>query len=429
MKKISYETDTIFISVYQSLCTLANQVLRRDAKLPHYINAQGDFTMKRLTPLFLFLFIPTLFIVGCSETENSITETTSETRQPQIDPTKIAVIPDENLAKSIREALDLPEDVDITAGQLATLEELDCLFYPDPDVWTDLTIFRPIRDWTGLEYAIQLERLNLKLCLLVGNARTGESIWDKDKEAADLTPLVGLKNLHLDLSTNAIKDLTPLRVLKNLKGLNLTDNKIETITPLAELKQLTHLTINYYDWGPWNENINDLTPLSGLKQLTELAVTGYFDDLTPLSGLKQLTELRINGIFEDLTPLTELKQLTSLRLMLRGTDFTPLAELKQLTWLDLTWNEISDITSLAELKQLTGLNLDNNEISDVTPLAGLINLESLFLRGNPIVDKTPLEELRKKNPKVKIYILHSAVHEYWVYGNFDAQIGMFFDLA
>ncbi len=337
--------------------------------------------MRHLTLLFLFLFIPTLLIVGCSETEN-ITETTSETRQPQIDPAKIVVIPDENLAKSIRDALELPEDADITAGQLATLKELDCHVYPDPDVWTDMTILRPIRDWTGLEYATQLEQLNLRWCLLVGNARTGESIWDKDKETADLTPLVGLKNLHLNLSTNGIKDLTPLKVLKNLKGLNLSENKIETIAPLAELKQLTHLTINYLDWGPLNENINDLTPLSGLKQLTELAVSGTFDDLTPLSGLKQLTELYITGRFEDLTPLRELKQLTSLALRLKVTDITVLAELKQLTW----------------------LNLSYNEISDVTPLAELINLETLLLRDNPIIDKTPLEELRKKNPNVKIIL-------------------------
>ena len=305
--------------------------------------------MKHLTLLFLFLFIPTLFIVGCSETEN-ITETESETGQPHIDPMKIVAIPDENLAKSIREALELPEDADITAGQLATLEEL----------WCSDSRSGPITDWTGLEYATQLEALYLRHCLLSINPVTDEreGIWNWDKESADLTPLVGLKNLYyLDLSINLIKDLTPLKVLKNLKVLILKENLIEDLTPLAELKQLTFLDLS--TWGIYD--IKDITPLAGLKQLTELSLNGIFDDITPLSGLKQLTELSLHGRFDDITPLSGLKQLTS-------------------------------------------LDLSHNDISDVTPLAGLINLETLDLQGNPIEDKTPLEELRKKNPKVVIDI-------------------------
>ena len=308
--------------------------------------------MNRLTLLFLFLFIPTLFIIGCSETENSITETTSETRQPQIDPMKIVVIPDENLAKSIREALELSEDADITAGQLAALDFLSCSVH----------ISGHIRDWTGLEYATQLKHLSLRGCLRFISPITGEiegSIWDQDKETADLTPLAGLKNLYLNLSDNGIKDLTPLKVLKNLRGLDLDDNNIVDLSPLAELKQLTALYL--YNWE--GSNIKDITPLAGLKQLTSLYIRGSFDDITPLAGLKQLTAL------------------------------------------NLQYNKISDIAPLTGLKQLTELNLSYNEISDVTPLTELINLEKLWLEGNPIADKTPLEELLKKNPNVQIDIL------------------------
>ena len=330
--------------------------------------------MKRMTSLFFFLFIPTLFIVGCSETDN-ITETESETGQPHIDPTKvdpmkIVVIPDENLAKLIREALELPEDADITAGQLATLEELWCR-------GSD-----PITDWTGLEYATQLEALHLTWCLWSENPITAERecVWNWDKESADLTPLVGLKNLHLYLGENGIRDITPLKVLKNLKGLYLVA-KTEDLTPLAELKQLTQLSFNP-GWGVAPRN--DLTPLSGLKQLTSLTFIGNFDDITPLAGLKQLTKLYLSGHsnFDDITPLSGLKQLTSLSLDGNFDDITPLSGLKQLTHLDLSYNKISD----------------------VTPLIGLINLERLDLRGNPIEDKTPLEEIRKKNPKVVIKI-------------------------
>ncbi len=330
--------------------------------------------MNRLTLLFLFLFIPALLIVGCSETENSITETKSEIGQPKIDPTqidpaKVVVIPDENLAKSIREALELPEDADITAGQLTTLKDLYCSSCP-------------ITNWTGLEYATQLEWLGLTWCLLSINPITGEreSIWDWDKETADLTPLAGLKNLYLDLAKNGIKDLSPLKVLKNLKGLDLDENNIEDLSPLAELKQLTALYL--YNWG--ESNIKDITPLAELKQLTSLHIRGSFDDITSLTELKQLKLLLLNGSIDDITPLAGLKQLTALYLQ---------------------YNKISDIAPLTELKQLTELNLSSNQISDVTPLTGLINLEKLWLQYNPIVDKTPLEELRKKNPNVQIDIL------------------------
>lgn len=324
--------------------------------------------MQRLTLLFFFLFIPTLINIGCSETEN-ITDTKSVTRQPQIDPTKIVVIPDENLAKSIREALELPEETEITAGQLATLEFLSCS--------------GRIKDWTGLEYATQLEHLSLRYCLRFISPITGEiqgSIWDQDKETADLTPLAGLKNLYLDLANNGIKDLTPLKVLKNLNGLDLNENNIEDLSPLAELKQLTSLYL--YNWG--ESNIKDITPLAGLKQLTYLHISGSFDNITPLAELKQLTLLILNGSLNDITPLAGLKQLTTLYLQN---------------------NEISDIAPLTGLKQLTELNLSYNQISDVTPLTELINLQKLWLQGNPIADKTPLVELRKKNPNVQIDIL------------------------
>lgn len=203
--------------------------------------------MKGLILLFLFLFLPALLIVGCSETEN-ITDPTSETRQPPIDPTKIVVIPDVHLAHSIRVALELPVDAEITAGQLATLERLFC---------TSGTI----TDWTGLEYATQLEWLGLRTCLWFENPRTGEyeSLWDWDKESADLTPLVGLKNLYLDLSANFIKDLTPLKVLKNLKGLDLSENQISDVTPLTELINLERLVL-------WGNPIADKTPLEELRK-------------------------------------------------------------------------------------------------------------------------------------------------------------------
>ena len=50
-----------------------------------------------------------------------------------------------------------------------------------------------------MEYATQLEYLGLRSCVISINPMTGEreSVWDWDKESADLTPFVGLKNLRV----------------------------------------------------------------------------------------------------------------------------------------------------------------------------------------------------------------------------------------
>ncbi|MEO1299839.1 MAG: hypothetical protein AAFW75_29530, partial [Cyanobacteria bacterium J06636_16] len=67
----------------------------------------------------------------------------------------------------------------------------------------------------------------------------------------------------LNLSEQAIIDVTPLASLTHLTGLDLTDNAIVDITPLASLTGLTELLLD-------DNRITDVTPLANLPQLTAL---------------------------------------------------------------------------------------------------------------------------------------------------------------
>ncbi|MBN2824982.1 MAG: leucine-rich repeat domain-containing protein, partial [Campylobacterales bacterium] len=89
----------------------------------------------------------------------------------------------------------------------------------------------------------------------------------------------------MNLNSNQITDITPLKDLKNLTALNLESNKIADITPLKDLKKLTELYLS-------DNPITDITPLKDLKNLTTLYLNdNKITDITPLKDLKNLTKL------------------------------------------------------------------------------------------------------------------------------------------
>ena len=206
---------------------------------------------------------------------------------------QVVDIPDPALDATIRHALGWPPDLPIPQRELRRLESLD-----DRGRITDLT---------GLEHAVNLRNLNL--------------------------------------SSNDIRDISPLAGLTKLEFLILRNNPIQDIAPLSNLARLTHLNLN-------------LTPIA---------------DFTPLSRLTQLQELRISHC--------------------GFTDLTPIANLTQLTTLDLSNNRIDDITPLANLVRLTELDLSRNRIIDVSPLANLPSLKSLWLEDNRVMDISPIQGL------------------------------------
>ncbi len=270
-------------------------------------------------------------------------------------------IPDPGLRTTIELALGKEVGEDITQADMASLEELDALK-------------SGVRDLTGLEFAINLIKLELR-----GN------------RISDVSPLKNLTNLtKLRLGTNhKISDVSPLKNLTNLTFLDIDSNQISDVSPLKNLTNLTWLDLD-------DNGILDVSPLKVLTNLRYLDLDGNkVLDVSPLKNLTNLIFLDIddNGI-SDISPLSVLVNLKVLDLDgNRISDTSPLSVLINLTELDLHDNEILDISPLSVLLNLTELDLHDNKVSDVSPLRGLINLKVLNLSSNHISDFSSISGL------------------------------------
>ena len=102
---------------------------------------------------------------------------------------------------------------------------------------------KEIKDITGLEYMMNLEKLTL------------EGVGLKNIEF-----ILNMKQLNnLNVSHNQIEDTTPLYSLKNLQWLNLTDNRIKDVSVLGSMLDLLSLKLA-------ENEIRDVRPLIQLGQ-------------------------------------------------------------------------------------------------------------------------------------------------------------------
>lgn len=119
-----------------------------------------------------------------------------------------------------------------------------------------------------------------------------------------------------------IKDLDGLEYFLNLESLDLSDQAITDVTPLAGLKQLTLLALG-------GNPIADLAPLDGLTNLEMLILTGCTaQDYSPLANLTGLEYLRLdNSTIADAAPLASLTSLKRLYLEGCKLNYSPLGEI------------------------------------------------------------------------------------------------------
>ena len=103
----------------------------------------------------------------------------------------------------------------------------------------------PITDLTGLEYAVNLQELDLRY-----------------HKIQDISALSGLRNLRtVKLLGNYISDISPLSGLSYLRTLDLEQNKISSISALSGLSNLESV-------GLHRNFVSDILPLSNLTHLT-----------------------------------------------------------------------------------------------------------------------------------------------------------------
>ena len=124
----------------------------------------------------------------------------------------------------------------------------------------------------------------------------------------DLTGLEYAENLQsLDLALNEIDDISPLFRLTNLQSLVLNNNYIRSLAPVVRLTQLEHLDMH-------ENQLADLSPLSRLKRMKELIV--YENQIGDVGVLSELTHLRaLDLLANQITDISPLTTLTSLKVL------------------------------------------------------------------------------------------------------------------
>ncbi len=303
-------------------------------------------------------------------------------------------IPDPILRKVLESGsvLDKAPGAPIYAHELAALD--------------DLSLYRgvgaePVRSLEGLQHATALEFLNLSHQAVfdlspLADLTALQTLILANNRIRDISPLAGLVNLYsLHLNSNpTLKDLTPLAGMTRLVHLYLQFCTISDVSPLAGLTELESLNLHY-------NLISDLSPLAGLTRLTELSVSGnhLVEDLSPLADMTGLTRLHAFALsMSDISPLAGMTKLTQLALGRWGyyakerlpLDLSPLAGMTEMESLLVRRFDVSDLSPLAGMAGLTELYMTENRISDLSPLAGLGKLTKLYLSENRISDLSPL---------------------------------------
>ena len=176
---------------------------------------------------------------------------------------------------------------------------------------------------------------------------------------------------YLDLSNNAVRDITPLSSLQKLQDVNLSHNAVNDLSSLSSLSTITSLDVSYNNL----ETLSPVTSLSGLKKL--------------LAGNNVLKDV---NSFQNFTVLEELDLSNN-----AVTDVTPLSSCVALRELNLSGNTIKDITSLSTLTKLETFNFSNNKVTNLPQWStdcALVNIDGSYNQLDTLV---PLQGLKKLN--------------------------------
>ena len=221
----------------------------------------------------------------------------STTEVPVTDVPAKAWMSDANLRAAVRNALGLGPNDPLT---LQAIQRLTSLRYLGPD----LSANQKIADLTGLEYALNLEHLDLYMHLisdlhLLERLAKLRSLWLAGNRIANIRPLTSLPLEELDLGGNPITDFTPLAELTGLTRLDFWGNGLgnSDLSIIIGLTQLTQLDLR-------NNQISDITPITKLVNLKKLQLEGNpISDTSPLRDLlRQNPDLEIDIEISDEPP-------------------------------------------------------------------------------------------------------------------------------
>ncbi|MEI6764574.1 MAG: leucine-rich repeat protein [Bacteroidota bacterium] len=222
-----------------------------------------------------------------------------------------------------------------------------------------------------------LKKLNIannslhSLYILTNYYQSVVSFWGA-KEPEVIKPLFE-KIEDLNIASNTIYELEPLRYFGGLKSLDISENTVNTIEPLNRLTMLQRL--DAANIGV--QNIDSLKPMTNLKYINLTGNT--LASIKVLFAFMNLEEIKVTGN--------------------RITDIRGISALKNLRYLNISANQIFDISELAKMQQLERLDISNNPISDYSPLYGLKGLKELQVSD---ISKDDLGKLKDQLPNTLV---------------------------
>lgn len=188
-------------------------------------------------------------------------------------------IPNKYLRKAVNNSLGKNLDDAVTKKDMENLTKLSSDFLP-MSVAEESYKSRGITDLTGLEYAINLEWVDLS-----------------ENKISDLSPLKNAVNISwLELDRNYISDLTPLSDMKKLEHLNIYNNAgITDLTPICGLENLKWIDMHHCSRGKDPLNVEKLVTLKNLEYLS--IETNVIEDVSFVKELPNLKTFSCNNTF------------------------------------------------------------------------------------------------------------------------------------
>ena len=216
------------------------------------------------------------------------------------------------------------------------------------------------------------------------------------KSIVGLEKAVNLKQLTIsgnpDDSKGALRDISPLKGLKNLELLRLSHNDIIDISPVEGLTNLKHLFLSH----------NQIKNIDAVKNLTNLESLDFArnigeERISDISAIANLTKLKLLGLSDANIPdISVLRNLVNLETFMANDskieDISVLKNARNLKILYLDKNKITDVSVVKDLVELTELYLRNNNISEID-FSKLTKLSDVNVQGNKISDYSSLEKL------------------------------------
>lgn len=268
---------------------------------------------------------------------------------------------------------------------LSTMTQLEELYLTDSSLPDELDTIAALP---------ALKKLTLEGCSLSSIAKLEKAIGlthlDLSSNAiGDISVLTNMPQLTvLDLSHNAVTDLTAVTGLSLLTELDVSYNSLSSIAPAALCLELEKLDIT-------NNTVSDLTPMKTLTGLTHF-YAGYnnLTDVTVLAGCLELRELDLsNNTLADISALNVLTSLERFDFSYNDVEVLPAFPTDcALVEINGEHNFMTDISALGGMPNLTHVYMDYNNLTDISFLANCPNLVQVNVYGTDVNEVDALLE-------------------------------------